>query len=241
MIFTIPKPPSAKVKRVILTAAFAVAAIRTFGQGYVQFQNTPAEAFYFESVASSDNRVSMDTIGSQTGNGSTGVVEVGLFWSTSIFTDPSQGTLADIATMSDPNLGYVPGTPIIAAPGVIDGNSSLAIGGTSPGEQIYIQLFAWDSNFANPDAALAAGAFFGASSAGRLNTIYGAIGAPQLLTTASPTYAPSTPIFGPSLPFFFKTVLLQSPEPASIAFGSLGAVSLLLFHRRKHVGISPAH
>lgn len=214
------------IKRAIIAAATAVVAFNSFGQGYADFQNNVAAKFWFNSVAPSNN-ISYTTIGSQTGNGSSGVVEVGLYWSTSVFTDPAQGTLADLTTIesTDPFLG-------MAIPGIIAGNKSLPIAGTSPDELVYVQVFAWDSTFSNPDAAIAAGAYFGAASAGVLNAVYGAIGAPIPVVLAPSGLGQGAEIFGNN-GGYSRTLLLQSPEPGTLAIAGLGAMSLLLLRRRK--------
>jgi hypothetical protein len=210
------------MKKTIMAAACTVLTLSAFGQGYIDFQNFIATQFYFNSTASTANKVTSGTIASQPAAGfnSAGVVDVGLYWSTAMFTDPAQGTLLDTVTMS-------------ATPGTIAGNSSLAISGTSPGQQIYVQVFAWDSAYSSPDAALAEGAYFGASSAGQANMFDGLIGAAQLVTLGAGPPAPGAPIFGTAAPLFPRTVLLSGPEPGTIAICGLGAAALLVFRRRK--------
>jgi PEP-CTERM motif len=207
------------MKKSIMAAACTVLTVGAFGQGYVNYQNAISTQFYFNSTASAANKVSSVTIGAQTGNGSSGVVDVGLYWSTAMFTDPAQATLADIATMS-------------ATAGTIAGNPVLPISGTSPGESVYLQVFAWDSTFADPDSAMAAGAYFGASSAGAGNTVYGAVGAPIVLVlSGGPPDAPQS-VFGTAGQVFGRTVLLQSPEPGTFAIAGLG-VAIVWFRRRR--------
>jgi hypothetical protein len=211
------------MKKLILTAALATAtALSGFSQGQISFQNLGANsALYFVSTASASNKVTSATIGSQTVTSSTGVVDVGLYWSTAAFTDAAQGTLADMVTMSvaPTSAGVIAG-----------GNVVLPVAG---GSQVYVQVFAWDSTYATPDADLAAHAMFGAWSAGAANTAYGAIGAAQLTGTLTVSPAPGTQVFGTAAGLFPKCVMLSSPEPATIAIGGLGAAALLLFRRRK--------
>jgi hypothetical protein len=210
------------MKKLILTAALASAtALSGFSQGQINFQNALASQIWFNSTVAPGVKASTATVGSQTGTTSTGVIDVGLFWSTAAFTDSAQGTLADTVTMAATGAGDIQGTTV-------------AIAAVAPGTQVFVQVFAWDSTYATPDAALAAGGYFGAASAGPLNTIYGAIGAAQLTSALTANPAPGAPIFGTAAGQFGRTVLLGStPEPATIALGGLGAAALLMFRRKK--------
>jgi PEP-CTERM motif len=215
------------MKKLIITgAACSAMALSGYAQGFINFQNAITTQFYFNSTAATANKVSSASIESQAAAlplqyTSTGVVDVGLFWSTAAFTDSAQATLAETVTMS-------------ATAGTLAGTASLGLTGTAPNQQVYVQVFAWDSTYATPDAALAAGAYFGASSAGQTPAVYGTIGAAQLVTLGAGAPAPAGVVFGTSAPFFPRTVLLQNtPEPATIALGGLGAAALLLFRRRK--------
>jgi len=124
-----------------------------------------------------------------------------------------------------------------ATAGDIAGNPDLAVIGTNPGDVDYFQLYAWDSSFgdsaAGLEACIAAGGYFGAATAGQGNTIYGAIGAPQQVTLAAGPPNVSTVIFGTFPGAFGRTVLLASPEPATLTLGCIGGAALLLFRRRK--------
>jgi PEP-CTERM motif len=114
--------------------------------------------------------------------------------------------------------------------GVIDGgNIALPVAG---GSQVFVQVFAWDSTYSNPDAALVAGAFFVAWSAGPNNTTYGDIGAAELTSDLTISPAPGAPIFGTGAGQFGKA-FYSTPEPGTIVIGGLGAAALLLFRRRK--------
>jgi len=213
------------MKKLIITAAVSSGlALSGFAQGYANFQNTISTQFYFTSTASTANKISSAALGGQSAtvvSGSAGVLDVGLYWSTSAFTDAAQGTLAGIV-----NIGATAGTLL--------GNGSLTFGPTtSPNETVYVQVFAWDSTYATPDAAHAAGGAFGASSAGQVNSTYGAVGAPLLMTLGAAAPAPGGVIFGTAAPFFPRTIVLAGPEPGTIAIGGLGAAALMLFRRRR--------
>jgi uncharacterized protein (TIGR03382 family) len=209
------------MKKLILTAALATAtAVSGFSQGQVNFQNAGANSsLYFYSTTGT--KVTSGSLASQAASlsTSTGVVDIGLYWSTQAFTDAAQGTLADLVTMSTTTAGAIGGGNVVLP--------------EPSGAQVYVQVFAWDSTYATPDAALAANGLFAAWSAGAANTTYGAIGAAQLTSGLTASPAPGAPIFGTGAGQFGKAVLLSSPEPATIALGGLGAAALLLFRRRK--------
>jgi hypothetical protein len=215
------------MKKLIFAILGVLTAVNGLAQGYVNFQNNAANRFFVLNYSTfTTNPATSGPIGAQDGvSGSTGTIDVGLYWSTTPFTLASQGTLAAMATIN------------AASPGILDGNSSLAIAGTTGGEQVYLQLFMWDSTFPNPDAALAAGYDFGAGSAGTVNfNNYGVVGpaVPVTLGILGGIYA--TPIFGPDAGEFNKTFMLNgSPEPATVAIGGLGAAALLVFRRRSRI------
>lgn len=195
--------------------------------GTADFQNNVLSKFLvFNYGTFTANPATPGPLGPQDGaSGSTGTLDIGLYWSLTPFTNPSQGTLAGIETIG-PFLG------IIGA----GNNNVFPVAGTTPTEQVYVQVFAWDSTFATPQAALANGADFGASSAGMVNPLsgYGTIGASTLITLGYPGAGPpSTPFFTPDGPFGPTLVLLNTPEPATVVLGGLGATALLLFRRRR--------
>ncbi len=211
----------------IITAftALSAFAINGFSQGQISFQNALTSQFYFNGTANPANKVTAGTVGSQeSDSASTGVIEVGLYWSTAPFTDAAQGTLADVVTMSSTTPGTIAGGTVI-------------LPGTTGGENVYVQVFAWDSTYANPDAARAVGGAFGASSAGPNNTTYGAIGAAQLVTALTVSPGPPNPVFGTGAGQFQRCVLYGGapyiPEPGTLALGAAGAAAFLLLRRRK--------
>jgi hypothetical protein len=211
------------MKKIILAVSCMAMSLDGFAQGVASFQNGGTSEFYFGSV-NTNNRVTSAPFYQQPASGSTstGVLDVGLFWSYTSFSDLSSGTLAGIE-----NIGSLPGQ--------LAGNVSFPIPGTNPGDTVFIQVYAWDSAYGNSQAGMeacyAAGDIFMACSAGQANTVYGAIGAPlERLLNASP--APGIPLFGTLSTEFGKTVY-PTPEPVSGITGGLGAAALLLFRRRK--------
>jgi hypothetical protein len=201
------------MKTIAVITALSAFAFGAFSQGQIQYQNTIVSQLYFDSTASTANRVTSAPLPDG------GVVDVGLYWSTAIFTDPAQGNLADTVTMRS------------TAGDIAGGLVTLA--GTTAGEQVYVQVYAWDSLYASPDAALAAGALFGAWSAGPNNTLYGAIGAPELTSGLTVSPAPGVPIFGTGAGQFGKGVVFATPEPGTLALSGVGAAALWLIRRRK--------
>ncbi len=207
------------MKKLILTAALAsVTALSGFSQGQIAFQNALTSQIWFNST-STGTKASSATIAAQGQGASTGVIDVGLFWSTTPFNTLGQGTLAATDTMS-------------ATAGTIAGGTAL-LAGTAAGDNVYVQVYAWDSTYATPALAVQNGAFFGAASAGPGNAVYGTIGASQLVSALTVSPGPPNPIFGTGAGQFGRTVLLQGPEPTTIAIGGLGAAALLMMRRRK--------
>ncbi len=224
------------MKKLIITAACVAAAVSSFAQGTVSFVNGAATVYkignYVSGAVVSSNSVTSGTIASQvTGNAlagaSTGVIDVGLFWSTANFTTIAGGTFAGFEQISSTAAGQL-----------LNGNGSLVISGAAVGATIFMQAFAWDDSFGDTqtgaEEALAAGLFFGANTAGLANTTYGAIGNAISVTLGSASPAPGTTIYNTPAGFFNKSIILaQVPEPATLALGGLGAAALLLFRRRK--------
>jgi hypothetical protein len=107
--------------------------------------------------------------------------------------------------------------------------------GTSPNDNDWFTVVAWDSSFGNglagEAADLAAGGFWGSSG----SSAYGVVG-PALQFSLGPTAGPGTVLFGgtSTVGVFHLFALTSSvPEPATLALGGLGAAALLLFRRRK--------
>jgi len=206
------------MKKLILTAALVSAtALSGFSQGQINFQNALTSQLWYNSTVAPGVKVTSGTIASTGVGTSTGVIDVGLFWSTVAFTDAAQATLASTAT-----IGATAGT-------ISGGTVVLPVAG---GSTVFVQVFAWDSTYANPDAAMAAGAFFGASSAGVTPT-YGTVGAAEQVVNLTVSPAPANVIFGTGAGQFGRLVLLQGPEPTTIAIGGLGAAALLMLRRKK--------
>jgi len=214
-------------KLIIATALMAGTAVSGFSQGQVFFQNAGTSQLYFNSSASSANKVTIGSIASQpaAASTSTGVVDVGLYWSATAFTDAAQGTLADTVTINTTTAGDIAGPGTFAISGAPSGT----------GTDFFVQVYAWDSTYATPDAAIAAGAYFAAWSAGAANATYGLSGAAQEIFNATVSPAAGIPIFGTGAGQWGRAVMLvqQGPEPTTLALGGLGAAALLMFRRRK--------
>jgi PEP-CTERM motif len=157
--------------------------------------------------------------------GSTGVLDAGLVWGTSA---------AQLSTITGGTLAGV--EQIGTAAGQLAGTAVFALPTTNPGDVDFINIIYWDASYGNTLAgALAAeeaGGWFGTAAAGAGNTTYGNLGT-ALSFTLGPTAGPGNPIYGTTAGFYGKSVVLTSPEPATIAIGGLGAAAMLLFRRRK--------
>ncbi len=215
------------MKIIAAITVLSTLAISGFSQGQINFQNALTSQLFFNTTANNANKVGAGTIASQPAGDPTSpdVVDVGLYWSTSPFTYPSQGTLADVVTMSTTTPGTIAGGTVI-------------LPGTLAGENVYVQVYAWDSTFATPELSLSIGGWFAAWSAGPNNKIFGAIGAAEFVQNLTPSPAPANVIFGTGAGQFGRAVLLEGPEPGTISIGGLGAAALLLFRRRKRTELN---
>ncbi len=219
------------MKKLISSAAVALLAASAFAQGTVQFENGAATRFLFYDYPQANTAITSAPLDTQDQEiyGGPGVLDVGLFWSTSQFNTVAGGTLAGIENISD------------SVAGQLNGNTSFDIAGTTPGETVYMQCFAWDGSFgdsqAGAEAALDWGGYFGAATAGTENSVYGAIGSAITVTLAPVPPALGTVIFDTAPGLFGKTIVIGAnpyvPEPGTIAIGGLGAAALLIFRRRK--------
>ena len=214
---TMPKAIT-NMKTIAAITALSALALSGFSQGQIDFQNAFTSGLYINNTADSADKVTSAPLSAQPFGLEGGVVDVGLYWSTAAFIFPYQGTLADVVTMS-------------STPGMIAGGT-VVLPGTSGGQSVYVQVYAWDSTYANPAAAVAAGAFFVAWSAGPANTVYGAIGAAELVGNVTVSPGPPNSIFGTGAGQFGKA-LYVSPEPTTLVLGSLGVAGLWLIRRRK--------
>jgi hypothetical protein len=225
------------MKKLIITTACVAAAVTGFAQGTVSFVNGVATVYklgvYSGGVVVSSNNVTSAEIVNQTtglasGPGaSTGVIDVALEWSTSQFNTVAGGTFAGFEQISSTSAGQL-----------ANGNGSFSIAGTTAGESVFMQAFAFDDTYGDTQAgleqALANGLYFGANTAGLANTTYGAIGSAISVTLGAASPAPGATIFNSPAGYFNKSIILAStPEPATLALGGLGAAALLLFRRRK--------
>jgi hypothetical protein len=223
-----------KLKGRVLFSVLCTVASSALADGTVYFQNGINTRFYlYTDAVLASNVITSATLGSQdhtpTDYGSTGVLDVGLVWGT---------TVASLSTLSGGTLAGIEhiGTQV---PGELNGTQFFIVSGAIPGNDYYFQLYAWDSSFGDSIAGMlacvAAGGYFGAASAGNANQTYGAIGTP-IFTAVNPVDGPGTVIFGDSESTFGRTIVLATPEPTTLLLGATGALGLLLFGRRKQRG-----
>jgi len=187
----------------------------------MQFQNTVFSRITITDGGSNVVATSA-TIGNQTGGTSSGVIDVGLLWGTT--SSAIEPNLAAVFTMN-------------ATGGTFAGNANLPVTSTSPGDNDWFQVVAWDSSYGNTlagmEACIAAGGYWGSPG----SATYGTLGS-ALQFVLGPNPSPGTVMFGSaSTTGVFHGFNLNSnaitPEPATFAIGGLGAAALLLFRRRK--------
>ena len=217
------------MKKRLLTGWALCAVVASAGaQGTLFFQNSLTSSIYINGTGIG-HRATSATIGAQTGNGSTGVIDVGLVWGTSADDVNTLQGIEGIGTAA----GILGGVPAIA--------DNYGLTGTSPGDTVFVQIFCWDSSFGDSldgmNACLAAGGLFAAASG--TPGVYGSIGAPLSFTLGQPQgpgtviFGTTPGVFGPSEGLFNNMELVASPEPATMTVAGMGIVALLFFRRRK--------
>lgn len=198
---------------------FAILALLTlqtgaFAQGSANFMNGVINGIYIMDPSfTSSNLVSSAPLDSQIPfYPNSGVVDVGLVWATSAssLTTVTGGTLAGVEQISQHS-------------GELAGNPVFLLSGTTPGEEVYIAIYAWDSSYgdslAGAEACLNSGiGYFGSAAAGLNNQIYGALGVPSQFTLAL-TQGPGVPIFGAGSGMYRGLMMLPPvPEPRTFSF-----------------------
>jgi hypothetical protein len=193
------------MKKFIMLALAAMAACSAFSQGTLQFQNGATTAIYTNTTPDGGTR----------GKAAPGFLYYALLWGNTAADAQSGANVS--ATVGNSATSY----------GVIAGSANFAIAGTNPGDTDYFQMIAWQASFgtgfAGYQAALAGGI---AGSSAVLPFVLG------------PSSGPGTVIFSSTDPTKFQgfdigPLPLYTPEPTTLAIGSLGAAALLLFRRKK--------
>jgi len=215
-------------KQLIITALALVVSASAFGQGYVVFGSTKAAGVSYNPGASTNGASTV------TGNGG---ITVGFLWaasgtplvgSTGLAVGQTAITPDWSKILTDPTFHFAQNAGSLVSVGVnnsgflqggwsYNSGVSFPLTGSTAGSVIEVLAVAWNSLYATPAAAAAAGSFLGYSGLFNYST------APDSGSAAS-TFALS----GMS-PFGVSPV----PEPATFALAGLGAAAMLIFRRRK--------
>jgi len=213
-------------KQIIIAALTVAASVSTFAQGYVLFSSTKAAGVWYSPGASTN-------VTAVIGNGG---IDVGFMYAlsgTPLVGATGTPTTSNVqaswtSILSDPNFqfanNFVGGGLVVQAvnnSGVAqggwayNGGSAFQLSGVAGGTTIQALAVAWDSHYATPALAAAAGSFLGWG-----NTISYAVG-----TTGSTTSfaAAGSTVFG----------VQPVPEPATFALAGLGMAAMLVSRRRK--------
>lgn len=217
-------------KKLILAATLvAMTGLSAFGQGYFLFtatKNTVYDAFTTPGTFVSGGGHTM--VGFLWGPAAT----VGLLGATG---NPISNTAAVspnvwTAILNDPQFHFGVNTNTGSTATVIANPSGLAIGGinynssgtfpvlnTIGGNTYTLYVIGWNSAFATPDAAAAAGAAVGWSAPFQYAAGNGVISTPLSFSGSGLTAFGVSPV----------------PEPATCVLAGLGAAAMLIFRRRK--------
>jgi len=219
---------------VISTTCAMLASVSAFGQGYLGFASAKSQVW----------------LGGVIGGGAASALSVSFLWgNANVASGPS--TLSGIASaptstagsvqvawggsnpnatawtaiLTDPNFTLAQnvngGNAVVAQPVLANGSfnyGNVPINGTTAGNTVYCYEIAWNGGYATPALAAAGGASLG----------WGNVWSYSL--TASTQAAGS---IGAAANQFGVGQYVPIPEPATMALGGLGALSLLLFRRRK--------
>jgi len=211
-------------KYLVITALAIATAASSFAQGYVVFASTKASGVYIAPAGSLAN--SNYTVGFLWGSAAAANPLVGTSgnpttssangsW-TAILTDPNY-QLARNATGNTLVSALVNNSGLAQGGWNYNGGSSFPLLGSVAGSNIKVYAIAWQSIYATPQDAQAAG---------------GSVGWGNLLTyTTAPDSGSAASTFAASgqNPFGVSPV----PEPATFALAGLGAAAMLIARRRK--------
>jgi len=173
-------------KLLFLSALVLLGSREVWAQGgTVEFQNTFTSAFYTNNPSGPPGRVST----------APGTMNYGLFYSDAT-TGGLPNNLLFATSVGNSTLGY----------GVIDGNTSVALPGTNPGDQAWIMVLAWDGAL-GPNGYTHYIGPYGSGPAGGPSSQWDGAGQWFLQTRTIPVTLGAYPYPG--------TVMLQTPGDAS--------------------------
>jgi len=200
------------MKKTLLTMALVAASLAAFAQGKVNLaQDGGALITLNSNTRPQDSAYAGQPVPTNMPSGVT--LEVGLFG----------GATAGALTLQTSELLYPNG-------GLPNGweateHAVTSFPGYTAGQAAYFQVVVWDSAFATPAAALAAGSYYGADNVFSMTPGTG-ITYPNCYSGGNTTWA----AVGDEAPLM---VGIAIPEPATFALAGLGAAAMVIFRRRK--------
>jgi hypothetical protein len=222
------------MKKTLLTIALVTASVAAFAQGKVSLQNDSGSLYTLAQAGGSQTEApgGLATLTLRAGGADaaaagsaiaitgplpSGVtLEIGLYGGTS-----SSSLTLQTHTLLNPSGG---GT----GPSAGQGPFTHVVTGLPGGVVDYFQVCVWDSAYASPQAALAAGSYYGGDNIFSM-TPGTSISYPAINSSAAPansTWAAA----GNENPLYVGVLI---PEPTTFALAGLGAAALVIFRRRK--------
>jgi hypothetical protein len=197
------------MKRACVCLSISFVAVTAFAQGTVTFRNTPTTL------------VSAGTVGQEAViAGPAGSYYFGLLVAPTGTTDPSQFTFADVYATNGLDVGLIEGR--------LFGGYNIPVPVWPPGGIMSYLVAGWSATLGHDwnqgwlNGSFGFGGFFGLSPIAIGESGGGCIG-----------QCPAWPMFGGSGLTGFNLAPVGVPEPTIVGLLSLGAVALLVFHRRR--------
>jgi hypothetical protein len=191
-------------KQLLVTLLAGVAATGAFAQGTISIDNI--NNVNQSATATSGGLFFQGPITSPTPYN-------GAFLNIELLGGASAGSLTPIATLTGPN-GFVNG----GGPGQFadETGATYTLAGVASQGTAFLEVEAWEGSFTSLAAAQAANAAWG------ITPVF-----------QNPTGGPGTPPVLAQDLVGMPALVLNTPEPTTIALGGLGAAALMLFRRRK--------
>jgi len=216
------------MKKTLLTMAVAGASLAAFAQGKVSLQNDSGSLYTLAgqsgSPASDSSGKVMYPLAADNGVGGSPIAITGpLPSSITLEIGLYGGSSAAVMTLQTHTLLNPAGGG--AGPGPGQGPFTHVATSIAPGTVGFFQVVIWDSAYASPLLAQAAGSYYGADNVFSMTT-GASIAYPAINSGGNTTWA----AVGDEAPLI---VGVSIPEPATFALAGLGAAAMVIFRRRK--------